>query len=101
MEETFYDEGLLQGRMIAFSKSAYRENYPENLVVFNANVFVLGEGKIWYGDLDITLEEKKLKKIANKLGKDLFILYEYDGRFENEILPDPEIIKRACYKISK
>lgn len=101
MDKIFTEEGLLMGRMIANSKSSYLEKFPENKVYFNANIFVLGEGKIWYGDLDLTRDSEKLGRIATFLGKDLFILKELDGRFENENIKDSEIIKRSLSKISK
>jgi hypothetical protein len=68
---------------------------------FNSNIFVLGEGKIWYGDIDVTKERDKLENIAKEIGKDLYILREMDGRFGNENLGDSEIIKRCICKISK
>jgi hypothetical protein len=101
MEEIFYKEGLPKARLIGHSKSQYREDHPDNDVMFNANIFVLGDGKVWYGDLDLTLDDNALKRVASELGKDLFILSEYAGRFENEKLSDPEIIKNSKYKISK
>jgi len=101
MSSFFVNEGLDIGRMISYSKSGYREKYPDNEVYFNANIFVLGEGKIWYGDIDVTRERESLQNIANEMGKDLFILRELDGRFENENLDDSEIIRRSICKISK
>ena len=44
----------MRGKMISFSKSGYAQKNPDNLVVFNSNVCT-DEGKIWYGDLDVTL----------------------------------------------
>ena len=41
------------------------QKYPDNEVYFNCNVFVLGEGKIWYGDLDVTKEIGVLSRIAS------------------------------------
>lgn len=101
LQELFNEHGFRIARMISGSKSGYRNQYPENLVCFNANIFVLGEGKVWFGDLDITLDEEKLKEVAGGLGKDLFILREMDGRFGNEDLPDSKIIELAVAKISK
>lgn len=99
--EIFTKNNLVSGRMISASKSEYRERYPDNKVVFNANIFLLGEGKIWYGDLDITRDIDKLESVAKELGKDIYILREMDGRFENEGLKDSEIITKAVTKISK
>lgn len=101
MKEFFVNEGLMEGRMVSHSKSSYVEKFPENEVYFNANVFVLGEGKIWYGDLDVTKDLEMLESIASNIGKDIFILREMDGRFENEDLDDSEIIRKHVRKISK
>lgn len=91
----FVQRDYHNGRMISGSKSAYRERYPENEVFFNSNIFVLGEGKIWFGDIDYTKDEETLKEIAKDLQKDLYILREMDGRFENENLQDSQIISKS------
>lgn len=101
MEEVFINKGFFPGRLIAGSKSFYRSSFPDHEVYFNANIFILGEGKIWYGDLDITKDYETLKEIASLLMVDLFVLTEHDGRFENENLSDSEIISRSVCKISK
>jgi hypothetical protein len=101
MESIFENEKLFSGRMLSFSKSGYRDKFPDNEVYFNANIFVLGEGKIWYGDIDVTKEKEQLENVAREIGKDLYILREMDGRFENEELKDSEIITRAMCKITK
>jgi hypothetical protein len=101
MESIFENEKLFSGRMLSFSKSGYRDRFPDNEVYFNANIFVLGEGKIWYGDIDVTKEKEQLENVAREIGKDLYILREMDGRFGNEELKDSEIITRAMCKITK
>jgi hypothetical protein len=75
--------------------------FPDNEVYFNANIFVLGEGKIWYGDLDVTKDIEALQNVASRIGSDLYILREMDGRFENENIGDSEIIRRSMCKITK
>lgn len=97
----FRDENLVPGRLLSYSKSSYREMNPDNEVYFNANIFVLGEGKVWHGDIDVTKDKEKLERIASASGNDLFILREYDGRFENEDLKDTEIITKSVCKITK
>jgi hypothetical protein len=78
--EIFEKHKLYPGRMISGSKSA-----PEgHVAVFNGNIVTEKAGKIWYGDLDITLEFDQLKEIADEIGQDLYILKEHDARFENE-----------------
>ncbi len=76
-----------QGRLICGSKSLYKELHPDHTVVFNANLYTKEDGKVWYGDIDLTLDSGKLQDIANQSGKTIYILREMDGRFENENNP--------------
>lgn len=82
--EIFDRHGMMIGKMLSGSKSAYHERHPDNNVVFNANVIIEKHGKVWFGDIDVTLEQDKLQAIANELCRDLYILGEFDARFENE-----------------
>lgn len=84
-----------KSRMIGYSKSMYVKTFPNNIVYFNANIFVEGQGKIWYGDIDFTLDENTLKLIASELKTDLYILREMDGRFENENLEFEKVKEKA------
>ncbi len=86
------DVGLNISRLISASKSSYRERKPNNLVYFNANIFVYDYGKIWWGDIDITEDHIKLNEIAKKLNVHLYILSEQDGRFDNENRSDFELV---------
>lgn len=84
-------EALLQllgpaGRMISLSKFDYRQAHPENVAIFNANV-CSDRGKLWHGDLDLTLDEALLVETATRLGERLYVLYEMDARFANEERP--------------
>ncbi len=81
------------GAMISGSKSFYRNQYPDNEVVFNANV-CLASGKVWHGDLDITKSEERLQELADRLGEDVYILREHDARFDNEDSPKLELAVR-------
>ena len=74
------------GAIISHSKSGYRERHPENLSIFNANICTKDE-KIWWGDLDVTLKQTFIADLAFILSEDLYVLYEMDGRFENEDKP--------------
>ncbi|MCK9415682.1 hypothetical protein M0Q97_03365 [Candidatus Dojkabacteria bacterium] len=76
--------GFYSDRMICGSKSAYHDMKPNNFVIFNANIFVENFGKIWWGDLDLTKDQEKLKKVASETNSVLYVLYEMDGRFDNE-----------------
>lgn len=74
------------GSLISWSKSKYREEHPENLVVFNSNVCTKN-GKIWYGDIDVTRNKEVLLMLSNAIEEEIYILREMDGRFENEETP--------------
>jgi hypothetical protein len=74
-----------EGKMISNSKSGYTRRNPGNMAIFNGCVCA-GPYVIWWGDLDITLESEKLKKLAELIGGEVYVLYEYQGRWlkENE-----------------
>lgn len=84
------------GKMISGSKSGYRNAYPKNFPVFNSNL-VTEKGKIWYGDLDLTTDESLLINLAAQLKQTVYVLYEMDGRFENESKPK---IDNAVYSVT-
>jgi len=83
-QKIFEKHGLHNGRMVGGSKSGYFNQHPDNVVVFNANIIIKKAGKVWYGDLDITLDFDKLKEIADELKEDLYVLREMDARFDND-----------------
>ncbi len=91
----------VKGKMLSFSKSTYSYDNPRNLVVFNSNLFIKTNGKyqkIWHGDLDVTKSFKDLLFIHKRLGKNLYVLYEMDGRFDKEKNPN---IKNAVLSFIK
>lgn len=75
------------GRMIAYSKSSYRRQFPNNVVTFNACVCTKAKGKIWHGDLDVTRDGDLLKTLARALGETVYVLHESDARLEDEWTP--------------
>jgi hypothetical protein len=95
----FMSRHLMLGRMIGLSKGGYMEMHPENEVVFNANIVIESKGKVWHGDLDITLDETNLKKVAQALEEDLYILGEHDARWGHEDDPVKHLMERAKYVI--
>ncbi len=70
------------GRMIAGMKIAPKGH----ICVWNANIIVDGK-KVWYGDLDLTKDAKKLQTCADTIGKPLYILREMDARFDTANAP--------------
>ena len=77
----------MSGRMISSSKGRYRHDNPQNIVYFNANVCTQKDGKMWYGDIDLTVESEKIIEAAKELNLKLLILSESDARFDNEEKP--------------
>jgi len=80
----FREHKLFDGGMISGSKSRYRSQHPDNLIVFNGNIFTPKKGKIWWGDLDITLDAKKLQSVCDIIGKEIIVVKEMHGRFGGE-----------------
>ena len=98
--------GLDQGRSLG-SKSAYREIHPQNRFVPNASIFVrcTGEGgaifpgKIWYGDLDLLKDGRALISVSRLLQRQLFILNEADGCWNQQALTHGKVRKRSVATI--
>lgn len=101
IRKIFREENLPNGRMICESKSMYRDVYPDNIVVFNANIVTVTNGKVWFGDLDLTRDAEALRTVSKNIGEPLFILREMDGRFENENLAPSDLIKKAIWNTSE
>jgi len=80
------------GHIVSGSKTFYREKNPTHLVIFNANVCT-DAGKVWWGDVDVTISKNDLSQLAKESGKTIYVLYEIDGRFENE--KDPKLDQAA------
>lgn len=89
--------GLKTGRLITWSKGDYKQKNPGNVCYFNANICTLEEGKVWFGDLDLTISGGVLKSIADNIGKQLYVLREMDCRFEDENISEIEIIKKSVW----
>jgi hypothetical protein len=74
--EIFRKHLLYGGRMISGSKSGYRERHPDNDVIFNARIFTPKLLCAWWGDLDITLDNKALQEVCNELGEEMIVTTE-------------------------
>jgi len=83
------------GRLITGSKSSYRENHPNDLIIFNANILIQSKGKIWHGDLNITKDAKILQRICNEINEKMIIVSEMLCRFGMEEKSYSEIEKNA------
>jgi hypothetical protein len=76
------------GRMVGGSKTIYRDEHPDDLVIFNANLATKEDGKIWYGDINLSEDLEKLVALAKKLGRRIYVIREIDARFEKEPIVD-------------
>ena len=97
IQKIFEAYNFFDGRMIGGSKTGYCTEYPDDLIVFNANVLIPNYGKVWYGDLNLTQDYILLKSIADSLDTTLYVLWEMDGRFGEEMKPIDELIKKAAW----
>jgi hypothetical protein len=66
------------------------------VAVFNANI-CFEDGKVWWGDLDLTIDEAQLADLAAQTGLTTHVLYESDGRFSYEDAPE---LGRAVYSVT-
>lgn len=86
------------GRIISTSKSAYVTQHPNHAVIFNANLVIEKNGsakKVWFGDIDLTEDERAIVGIANDIGCKVYVLREMDARFGEE--ENPKIEKAVYY----
>ena len=88
----------MAGRMIAASKSSYRTRYPDRVPVFNGNVCIEPAQKIWFGDIDLTLDEPKLFALARALNTKVYVVLERDGRFQGR--DERPLLDRAVYSVT-
>lgn len=94
IKNVFREKKLSEGRMISSSKSTYCRIYPENDVIFNCNLLTKN-GKIWHGDLDLTVSQHELMSISDTIKEAIYALREMDYRFETEKLSLNEALHRA------
>jgi len=102
----FSANNLKMGRQITNNKSKYCREHSDDLIIFNANIITEEDGKIWYGDLNVSEDFDNLKNVADHLNEDLYILMEGDARFGYENQPINVLITKArtiirCKKCNK
>jgi hypothetical protein len=79
------------GRLVSWSKSAYRSYYPHHLVVFNAELALRrDEEPFWRGDLDLTYDEPRLRELAARLRRPLRVLPEHFGGADQVAVIHPD-----------
>jgi hypothetical protein len=70
------------GYLLAASKTAYRRQNPGHHILFNACIFTKQGEQIWFGDLDLTLNQENLQNMANILGFSFIVTPETPFRFD-------------------
>ena len=79
------------GRLLSASKSRYSSNHPHSVVFFNANVFDERGAKVWFGDVDTTLEMQTLQSIADEIDEAFYVTREQPWRWETD---EVELVKK-------
>jgi hypothetical protein len=92
--------GLPDGRMISQSKSGYRRLYPDHVTVFNGTLADAEGAGLWWGDLDLTVDEPKLLALAAELGTTSHVIYESDAMFVGREEPHRFELSSALVRIS-
>lgn len=75
-------------------KESYKKLYPDHVVLLNSCVFGEKSGKLWCGDVDLTVDYDSLVSISEKLNESLYVLHNSDTQAEGD-----EIANRAIAKI--
>ena len=97
ISDLLYEKSFICGRMIGATKQP-----PKGCVcVWNANIVTKSEGKVWFGDLNLTREGDKLKEIAKEFGEPLYVLREHDCRFGTENDSIDMLIERATWSTNQ
>jgi hypothetical protein len=92
--------GLPDGRMISASKSGYRRRYPDQETVFNGTLADAEGAGLWWGDLDLTVDEPKLVALAAELGTTIHVIYESDAMFISRDEPHRSELSSALVRIT-
>jgi hypothetical protein len=72
--------GLHLSRLIGLSKTGFIRRHPQHAAIFNATIADAEGRRLWWGDLDLTVDEEALHRLAERAGLDLYIYYEGDSR---------------------
>lgn len=83
------------GRSLAI-KNRYQK-YQNNILIHQVYLFVDGQGIVWKGDLDLTSDERKIKKLAQKFNLAIYLVKELG------VIPFPQArpkISECLFKIT-
>ena len=91
--EVLQEKQFYHGRMLSGSKTSPKGER----CVWNANIVTRNNGKVWYGDLNLTTEFARLNDAAKAIGEPLYILREHDARFDREKDSVESLISKAVW----
>ena len=101
IQKYFEAHGFYDARMLGGTKMDYHTEHKDDLIIFNANVLMPGYGKVWYGDLNLTEDYLVLREIAETLNTELYVLWEMDARFGEEMKPLNELLDKAVWNTTE
>jgi hypothetical protein len=87
--------GLRYGRHVAFRKATYLQAFPRRVVIFGAHLTDEAGNDLWYGDLDLTVDEQKLLDLADALGEELFLMDDsslFNAAFGTPLVPATQAV---------
>lgn len=76
LTEALQKHGFSNGRMISYSKSTYMRANEGHKVYFNSCIYDSNGVQIWYGDLDLTKDSRKLNKVAKESKQEFYVTPE-------------------------
>ena len=90
------------GRYTHRDENNLKIDIMDKRMIYNANIYINGGFKVWFGDIYMDEETQEILKEVSKLtAKTLYVLQEMDGRFLT-FIPDDEYLDRvARYKITQ
>ena len=97
IDELMTEQKLHRSRMISGGKTSP----AGSKCVWNANLVSPTQGKVWYGDLNLTKDGDKLKEVAKAAGETLYVLREMDCRFGTENDPIELLAERAVWNTNQ
>lgn len=86
--------------MISQTKSGYRRDHPDHVVIYNAALADDDGVHLWSGDLDLTVDEAKLQALATALEATIHVLYESDAWPIGDDAPGALDLRRAVLRVS-
>lgn len=86
------------GPAISPSQVWFNKCYPDHVAVFNANVCIAPNRRIWSGDLDLTEDLRRLAVLATGLDTAVYVLQQCDWHFSDS--DETTLIERAVLIVS-